>query len=80
MPYLGQIHEDGEDSKSGLFFSNFLSSWCAQYGLGDRAKIASRAQEMWLEYETVIKIDLPHLDYQVEARQVEAMLDRQIVS
>jgi hypothetical protein len=31
-------------------------------------------------YETVIKIDLPHLDDQVEARQVEAILDRQIVS
>jgi hypothetical protein len=38
------------------------------------------AQQMWLEFETVIKIDLPQLYNQVEARQVEAQSDKQIVS
>jgi hypothetical protein len=50
-------------------------------------KEATTSQHTWtpswrpgLEYEIVIKIYLPHLDNQVEARQVEAQSDRQIVS
>jgi hypothetical protein len=76
----GTNRHDGGRFQIGVTFPNFSSSLCAQYGFGYRAEIASRDQEMWLEYETVIKIDLPHLDDQVEARQVEALSDRQIVS
>jgi hypothetical protein len=67
-PHIGQIAMMGKDSKSGSLFE-FFQALCV---LCDRAEIAFRAQQIWLEYETVIKIDLPHLNDQVEARQVEA--------
>jgi hypothetical protein len=65
--HMGQITMMGGDSK-------YVSYFC-----GGRAEVGSHGWKNARLYETVIKIDLPHLDDQVEARQVEAISDRQIV-